>query len=174
MKQVMLAILIAVAWVLPVKALELDAPFENIDGGELQLSQWQGQPVLVVNTASRCAYTKQYSQLQSLYDQYRDQGLVVLAVPSNDFRQELGSEEEVKAFCEIQFGLDLPMTGITRVKGKDAHPFFRSLAQEEGFRPKWNFNKVLIAPDGSLVKTFGSKTAPLSGAITSQIEAFLQ
>jgi glutathione peroxidase len=158
---------------MPAWSLELDAPFDNIDGGELTLSQWSGQPVLVVNTASRCGYTKQYSQLQDLYDRYRDEGLVVLAVPSNDFKQELADEGKVKEFCETQFGLDLPMTGITHVKGKAAHPFFRSLKTEVGFVPRWNFNKVLIGPDGTVVKTYGSRTKPLSGAITREVEALL-
>ncbi|MEQ9692910.1 glutathione peroxidase [Shimia sp. SDUM112013] len=173
MKQIILTILIAFAWVLPAKAIELGVPFDNIDGGELRISQWAGQPVLVVNTASRCGYTNQYAQLQSLYDRYRDQGLVVLAVPSNDFRQELATEAEVKEFCEVQFGLDIPMTGITSVKGKDAHPFYRSLRSEVGFTPRWNFNKVLIAPDGQVAKTFGAKTKPLSRSITSEIENLL-
>ncbi|MCG7860289.1 glutathione peroxidase, partial [Flavihumibacter sediminis] len=97
--------------------------------------------------ASRCGYTPQYEGLQTLYERYRDRGLVVLAVPSDDFRQELGSNDEVKEFCEMTFGLDMPMTGVTHVRGAEAHPFFASLKAEEGFVPRWNFNKVLIAPD---------------------------
>lgn len=158
---------------MPAWSLDLDAPFANIDGGELTLSQWSGQPVLVVNTASRCGYTKQYGQLQDLYDRYRDAGLVVLAVPSNDFRQELADEGKIKEFCETQFGLDLPMTGITHVKGKAAHPFYHSLKTEVGFVPRWNFNKVLIGPDGTVIKTYGAKTKPLSAAITREVEALL-
>lgn len=156
-----------------VKAVELNAPFESIDGGSLSLSQWSGQPVLVVNTASQCAFTKQYAGLQTLYDKYRDRGLVVLAVPSDDFNQELASEEDVKEFCELQFGLDLPMTTITHVKGSKAHPFYKSLKAEEGFAPKWNFNKVLIGPDGNTVATYGSRTRPTSAQIESDIEALL-
>ncbi len=155
------------------RALELDAPFQSIDGGEIILSQWAGQPVLVVNTASRCGYTKQYDGLQTLYDTYRGRGLVVLAVPSGDFRQELKSNAEVKDFCELQFGLDLPMTEITRVKGSSAHAFYRSLKLEVGFEPRWNFNKVLIGPDGAVVKTFGARTKPNSSAITHEIELLL-
>ena len=157
----------------PLSALELDAPFENIDGGSLRISDWAGQPVLVVNTASRCGYTPQYEGLQTLYERYRDQGLVVLAVPSDDFRQELGSNEEVKEFCEMTFGLDMPMTGKTHVRGAEAHPFFASLKAEEGFAPRWNFNKVLIAPDGTVAATYRSRTKPLSGAITKEVEALL-
>lgn len=157
----------------PLWALTLDAPFENIDGGTLALDQWTGQPVLVVNTASQCGFTDQYADLQKLYDTYRDRGLVVLAVPSDDFNQELASNEEVKEFCEIQFGLDLPMTGITPVKGEAAHPFYRSLRRDEGFVPRWNFNKVLLSPDGEVVATFGSTARPMSATITRQIEALL-
>ena len=156
------------------KAVELAAPFASIDGGTLSLSQWRGQPVLVVNTASQCSITKQYDGLQALYERYRDQGLVVLAVPSDDFRQELGSEAEVKEFCSLQFGIDMPMTGITHVKGAQAHPFYATLKAETGFVPKWNFNKVLIGPDGQVVKTYRSKVTPLSGAITREIEELLK
>ncbi|KPP88175.1 MAG: glutathione peroxidase [Rhodobacteraceae bacterium HLUCCO07] len=154
-------------------AVDLATPFESIDGGTLSIDQWAGQPVLVVNTASRCGYTPQYSGLQKLYDRYRDRGLVVLAVPSNDFRQELASEAEVKDFCEVQFGLDIPMTTITHVRGPDTHPFYASLRAEAGFTPRWNFNKVLIGPEGEVVETYGSRTDPLSRSITTQIEALL-
>ncbi|EAQ24456.1 glutathione peroxidase [Roseovarius sp. 217] len=158
---------------LPAAALDLTAPFGNIDGGEIRLSDWSGQPVLVVNTASRCGFTPQYDGLQTLYDRYRDRGLVVLAVPSDDFRQELSSEAEVKEFCEVNFGLDLPMTTITSVSGNAAHPFYASLRTETGFAPSWNFNKVLIAPDGRVIGTWGSTTRPTSGQITQKIEALI-
>lgn len=154
-------------------ALDLSSPFESIDGGTLSVEQWAGRPVLVVNTASRCGYTPQYTGLQTLYDRYRDQGLVVLAVPSNDFRQELATDTEVKEFCEVQFGLDLPMTTITHVRGPDAHPFYASLRAEAGFTPRWNFNKVLIGPGGQVVETYGTRTEPLSRSITAEIEALL-
>jgi glutathione peroxidase len=168
------AILAVMLTALQASALELDAPFESIDGGTLSLSQWTGQPVLVVNTASRCGFTKQYSGLQALYDTYRDRGLIVLAVPSNDFRQELSSNAEVKEFCELQYGIDMPMTVITHVRGRDAHPFYRSLKAEAGFAPKWNFNKVLIGPDGGVVQTYGSNTNPSSARIRQDIEDLLK
>lgn len=154
-------------------ALDRSTPFESIYGGTLTLSQWHGQPVLVVNTASLCAFTDQYRDLQALYDRYREDGLVVLAVPSDDFNQELASDAEVKDFCELIYGLDMPMTVITSVKGSAAHPFFQSLRQEAGFTPRWNFNKVLIDAEGRLVATFDSRVAPLSEQITSQIEQLL-
>ncbi len=150
------------------------ATFTNIDGGSHSLSAWEGQPVLVVNTASQCGFTPQYEGLQELHETYKDRGLVVLAVPSDDFNQELDSADEVKEFCEITFGLDLPMTDITSVKGPDAHPFYQSVKAETGFSPKWNFNKVLIAPDGSVAGTWGSSTRPTSRTIKRAIEALLE
>lgn len=154
-------------------ALEINAPFGSIDGGTLSIDQWRGQPVLVVNTASQCAFTQQYRGLQDLYDAYRAQGLIVLAVPSDDFNQELASNAEVKDFCELQYGIDLPMTVITHVKGPDAHPFYTSLKAETGFTPRWNFNKVLIDKNGEVVATFGSNTPPQSPAITRLIDDML-
>lgn len=147
--------------------------FASIDGGEIDLGDWAGQPVLVVNSASRCGFTPQYEGLQALYDTYRDRGLVVLAVPSNDFRQELGSEAEVKDFCETTFDLDLPMTEITHVKGPQAHPFYKWVKDSAGFEPGWNFNKVLIGPDGAVVETWGATARPGSRQITRAIEALL-
>ena len=162
-----------VLWAGLAHAAGLTGTFPSIDGGDLQIEAWRGQPVLVVNTASRCGYTDQYANLQALYDRYRDAGLVVLAVPSNDFRQELASAEEVKNFCEIQFGLDIPMTDITSVKGSAAHPFFQRVKAETGFEPRWNFNKILLGPDGEVIGTWGSRTKPDAPAITREIEAVL-
>ena len=150
-----------------------DARFASIDGGYLEMSDWAGQPVLVVNTASQCGFTGQYAGLQTLYDRYRDAGLVVLAVPSDDFNQELGSAEEVKEFCELNYGLDMPMADITRVKGRNAHPFYKAVREETGFAPRWNFNKVLIGPDGAVVQTWGAGTEPLSPKITGAVEGLL-
>lgn len=148
--------------------------FASIDGGTLSFDDWQGRPILVVNTASRCGFTPQYDGLQALYDRYRDRGLIVLAVPSNDFRQELATADKVKDFCEVNFDLDMPMTDITTVRGPQAHPFYLWVAQESGFTPAWNFNKVLIGPDGTVEATFGSATRPLSGRMTRAIEAALK
>ncbi len=147
--------------------------FASIDGGEIALEDWRGQPVLVVNTASLCAFTDQYAGLQALYDSYKDRGLVVLAVPSGDFRQELATAEEVQDFCEMTYGIDLPMADITSVRGAEAHPFYQWLRETHGFQPRWNFNKVLIGPDGALAATWGSRTGPQSREITGAIEALL-
>jgi glutathione peroxidase len=150
----------------------LDGTFASIDGGTLSIEDWRGQPVLVVNTASQCGFTGQYEGLQALYDRYRDRGLVVLAVPSDDFNQELATAAEVKQFCEINFGLDIPMTDITPVRGADAHPFYKALAAE-GFTPRWNFNKVLLGRDGTVLGTWGSAARPMSGTITDAVERAL-
>ena len=169
-----LSVLFTLILAAPAQAVDLDTPFASIDGGDLTLSDWSGQPILVVNTASQCAFTRQYRGLQDLYDAYRDRGLVVVAVPSDDFAQELDTNEAVKEFCELQYGIDMPMTTITPVTGPAAHPFFASLADEAGFVPRWNFNKVLIAPDGRVAGTFGSRVRPQSAQITREIEALLR
>ena len=150
-----------------------DLTFSSIDGGTLDLSDWEGQPVLVVNTASQCGFTPQFKGMQELYDRYRKDGLVVVAVPSDDFNQELESAEEVKEFCELTYGIDLPMTDITPVRGIDAHPFYKKVRAETGFVPKWNFNKVLLSPDGSVAATWGSTTRPTARSIVREIEALL-
>jgi glutathione peroxidase len=147
--------------------------FGSIDGGEIAFGDWQGRPVLVANTASLCGYTPQYADLQALHDQYKARGLVVLAVPSDDFQQELDSEAEVKEFCELNYDLDLPMTSITSVRGEGAHPFFAWLRETQGFAPQWNFNKVLIGANGQVLGTWGSEESPTGPAITGAVEAAL-
>jgi glutathione peroxidase len=146
--------------------------FASIDGGEIDLSRWQGKPILVVNTASLCGFAGQFDGLQTLHERFGDQALI-LAVPSNDFEQELASEAEVKEFCATTFDITLPMTEITVVRGPEAHPFYRWVREETGFQPGWNFNKVLIAPDGSIAGTFGSNVGPENRRIAGAIEAML-
>lgn len=148
--------------------------FASIDGGEIDLEEWRGKPVLVVNTASLCGFAGQFDGLQTLHERYGPQGVLILAVPSNDFDQELADEAAVKEYCAMTFDLTLPMTEITHVKGAEAHPFYAWVRKETGFVPGWNFNKVLLAPDGSVAATFGAPTKPESRAITSRIEAFLK
>ena len=147
--------------------------FESIGGGVLNLEDFKGKPVLIVNTASRCGFTYQYEGLQKLHDKYAEQGLVVITVPSNDFNQELKTDAAVQDFCEINYNLTLPMTTITSVKGSTAHPFFQWIREEYGFTPRWNFYKVLLDPEGNLVETYNSITKPTSKRITSKIEEFL-
>ena len=150
-----------------------DFRFGSIDGGEIGFADWAGRPVLVANTASLCAFAPQYAELQALYDEFKDEGLVVLAVPSDDFNQEYGTEAEVKDYCELNYALDLPMTVISHVRGEEALPFFRWLAETEGFVPAWNFNKVLVGADGAVLGTWGSGEAPTGGAIRGAVEAAL-
>lgn len=147
--------------------------FTAIEGGQIDLDDWRGQPVLVVNTASQCAYTGQYDDLQKLQDSYGAQGLRVLAVPSDDFAQELADDAAVKAFCDVNFGLTIAMAEITPVTGDAAHPFYAWVKTETGFAPDWNFNKVLIDAQGSVIATWGASTKPTSAAITQKIEALL-
>lgn len=171
--RLLLVLILSLTGAMAAQAETRSAVFSNIDGGTLQMSDWAGQPVLVVNTASQCGFTGQYGGLQALYDRYKARGLVVLAVPSDDFNQELASADEVKEFCEMTFGLDLPMADITPVKGDAAHPFYKAVKAETGFVPVWNFNKVLIGPDGAVVATWGSSTRPQSGPVPRAIEPLL-
>lgn len=150
-----------------------DFRWRSIDGGEVGFADWAGRPVLVANTASLCGYTPQYAELQALQDAYEDRGLVVLAVPSDSFAQELGSEAEVQDFCEVNWGLDLPMTAITPVRGEAAHPFFAWLREQEGWEPAWNFNKVLVGGDGRVLGTWGSDASPTGPEIRRAVEAAL-
>lgn len=147
--------------------------FDSIDGGQIGMAAWRGHPVLVANTASLCAFAPQYADLQALYDIYKDRGLIVLAIPSDDFAQELGTDAEVRDYCALTYGLDLPMTTITHVIGPDAHPFYQWLAATNGFAPGWNFNKVLIGADGTVLGTWGSAPNPMGDAIRSAVEAAL-
>ena len=153
-----------------------DFAFESIDGEPLPMSQFAGKPVLVVNTASMCGFTPQYEGLQTLWRRYRDRGLVLVGVPSNDFGgQEPGSEGEIKTFCEVNFNVDFPMTSKQRVTGPEAHPLFKWFVEEkgEGVAPRWNFHKFLVAPNGSLANAWPSRVTPLSDELTGAIEAAL-
>ena len=140
-----------------------DFAFTSIDGQPLPLSNFRDKAVLVVNTASQCGLTPQYSGLEALWEDYRDKGLVVLGVPSNDFgAQEPGSEDQIRTFCETRFSVDFPMTSKNVVVGEAAHPFYKWAKAElgEAAEPKWNFHKILIGKDGRAVRGFGSRTEP--------------
>lgn len=152
-----------------------DFVFENLEGGDLRLADYAGKAVLVVNTASLCGFTPQYEGLQSLWETYRDRGLVVIGVPSADFgRQEYDSSGEIKQFCEINYGIDFPMTEKVRIKGADAHPFYLWIADQGRMKlPRWNFYKHLIDADGELVDWFASTTSPNSRKVIDAIEAHL-
>lgn len=148
--------------------------FEAIDGGRIDLARYRGRPILVVNTASRCGFTKQYEGLQNLHTRFGPAGLVVIGVPSNDFRQELASNEEVAAFCQAQFGTSFQLTAISRITGVDAHPFYRwARAMRPGETPRWNFHKYLIAPDGEIAAVFATTTPPEHPHVIGAIKALL-
>jgi glutathione peroxidase len=147
--------------------------FASVDGGTIDLDDFRGRPVLVVNTASLCGFAPQFDDLQALHDQYSARGLVVLAVPSDDFNQELASGAEVKEYCAANFDLTIPMTDITHVTGAEVHPFYGWLAAEHDFVPGWNFNKVLLGPEGEVLGTWGSMTNPTATAILGKITPLL-
>ena len=133
------------------------------------LCQYSGKVALVVNTASFCGFSGQYEGLEALNKKYKDQGLVVLGFPSNDFEQEKGSNKDIAAFCESTFGVKFPMFGQSSVKGDKANPLFRQLAAKEG-APKWNFHKYLIGRDGTVVDSYSAMTAPTDRSLVKEIE----
>lgn len=153
-----------------------DFSFTAINGEPMPLEQYEGRVVLVVNTASQCGFTGQYDKLEALWNRYKDRGLTVIGVPSNDFgRQEPGSAEEILDFCRLNYGVTFPLADKTPVSGKDAHPFYLWAGEKAGFlgRPKWNFHKYLIGADGQFLDWFSTPTDPLSDRITRAIEKAL-
>ena len=153
-----------------------DFSFIGIDGAPLPLATFKGKPVLVVNTASRCGLTPQYEGLERLYRDYRDQGLVVLGIPCNQFAgQEPGTEAEIQSFCRTRFDVDFPMTSKVEVKDGGRHPFYAWAEAELGTPavPVWNFHKILIGKDGEAIGAFGPRTDPLDASITEAVEEAL-
>lgn len=153
-----------------------DFSFTSIDGAPLPLSSFQGKPVLVVNTASKCGLTPQYEGLEQLYRDYRDQGLVVLGVPCNQFAgQEPGTEAEIKSFCETRFDVDFPMTSKVDVKDAARHPFYAWAEEKLGTPavPVWNFHKILIGKDGEALAAFGPRTDPQDAGLKQAVEQAL-
>ena len=153
----------------------LDHSFRSLAGESRQrlCEDYADKVLLVVNTASYCGYTPQYKGLVSLYRDYRERGLVVLGFPSNDFAQEPGAEGEIKDFCELTYGVEFPMFEKLHVRGGEAHPFYRSLAEISGSAPGWNFHKYLISRDGERVLSFPTRTEPTDPALISAIEQLL-
>ena len=134
------------------------------------LCQYSGKVAVVVNTASYCGFTSQYQALEALYAKYKDQGLVVLGFPSNDFAQESGSNQQIAEFCSNTFGVKFPMFGKSNVTGPDASPFYKQLAAQAGGPPRWNFYKYLIGRDGRIVERFSSMTTPDSRSFVQAVE----
>ncbi|WP_029029771.1 glutathione peroxidase [Salinarimonas rosea] len=149
--------------------------FDAIDGGRIDLADFRGRPILVVNTASRCGFVNQLAGLQTLHERYGPRGLVVLGVPSNDFRQELADEAAIAAFCEGTYGVTFPLAARTRVVGEAAHPFYAWAARERpGEAPRWNFHKYLVGRDGTIAATFFTPTEPTDPRIRAAIERALR
>jgi glutathione peroxidase len=153
-----------------------DYSFTSIDGEPMPLAGFKGKPVLVVNVASRCGLTPQYEGMEALYRDYRDQGLVVLGVPCNQFAgQEPGAEAEIKEFCETKFGVDFPMTAKVDVKDDARHPFYAWAEAALGTPavPVWNFHKILVGKDGQAVAAFGPRTPPQDPEIVEAVKGAL-
>ncbi len=141
----------------------------------INLNTYKGKVVLLVNVASYCGFTKQYKDLQKLWDKYKDKDLIVLGIPSKSFNQEKNTENEVKEFCDITFGINFPMTSIYKVKGENSHEIYKWAKLNYGISaiPKWNFHKILINKDGIIVDTFLPFTKPNSKKIIKKIEELL-
>jgi len=152
--------------------LVTDFSFKSVEGNTINLADYKDKVILVVNVASRCGFTNQYEGLQTLWSEYKDKGLVVIGVPSNNFRQEPGTNKEIKNFCESTFGIDFLITEKISVKGDDAHSFFTWAKKNYGSSavPKWNFHKIIIGKDGKVAETFSSITKPTSKKFISSIE----
>ena len=152
-----------------------DFKINSITGDQIDLKDFKGKPVLIVNTASYCGFTKQYNDMQELWEKYRDRGLIVLGVPSNSFNQEKSDNSAVKEFCEVNFNINFPLTEITDVKGDNAHEIYKWAKANYGKSavPKWNFYKILINKEGKIEDTYASLTSPTSNKITKKIENLL-
>jgi len=152
--------------------LAYDFEFSGIEGKTIKLSDYKNKVIVVVNVASRCGFTNQYDGLQKLWTDYKDKDLVVLGVPTNDFKQEPGSNSEIKDFCETNFNVSFPMTKKVNVIGKKSHPFYKWAKDNHGKSaiPKWNFHKIIIGKDGKIADTFASITKPSSNKFIKFIE----
>ncbi|MEM5518683.1 glutathione peroxidase [Henriciella sp. AS95] len=150
-----------------------DVAFKSIDGKDMPLADFEGEVLLVVNTASKCGYTPQYEGLQALHDRFEQQGFTVVGAPSNDFGgQEPGTEEEIKTFCEINFGVDFPLTSKVHAIGPEQHEFWQvaKTGLGEAAEPKWNFHKVLVSKSGDVLKAYPSSVKPGDEILVADIE----
>ena len=157
--------------------LFFDLSIMGLNGETINLSEFKGKTILLVNVASKCGFTKQYTGLQTLYDNYKNKDFLVIGVPSNQFGgQEPGSNKEIKDFCETNFNITFPITDKVDVKGKNAHSIYKWAKENFGNStvPKWNFHKILINKEGKIVDTFASFTRPDSNKIISKVEELLK
>ena len=152
-----------------------DFQINDISGEVINFKDYKNKVILIVNTASYCGFTKQYTDLQNLWEKYKAQGLIVLGIPSDSFNQEKKANKEVKEFCEVNFNISFPLSEITNVKGENAHPVFKWAKENFGNSavPKWNFHKILINKNGQIIDTFASFTSPMSSKIIKKIEKSL-
>ena len=152
-----------------------DYSIKSITGEIINFKDYKNKVILIVNTASFCGFTKQYNELEELWDLYKEKGLIVLGVPSNSFNQEKDNDADIKEFCEVNFNISFPLTTITEVKGENAHELFKWAKKNHGksAEPKWNFHKILINKEGKVEDTFASFTKPMSNKITKAIENIL-
>ena len=149
-----------------------DITFKDLSDNSIKISDYKDKVILVVNVASRCGFTKQYEGLQSTWDKYKDEGLVIIGISSNSFNQELDTSKEVKDFCESKFGITFPMTETVDVKGENAHQIFKWAKENHGKSavPKWNFHKILVNKEGKIEDTCSSMTKPMSKKLIKSIE----
>ena len=154
------------------KKLAYDFSFNDLDGSKLELSEYKNKVLVVTNVASYCGFTSQYEDLQKIWEQYQDKGLVVIGVPSSSFNQEKETNKEIKIFCEAKFGISFPMTKKVNVKGDNAHPFYVWARENHGKSaiPKWNFHKIIIGKNGKVFETFSSMTNPTSKKFKKSLE----
>ena len=152
-----------------------DYSFNGIDGGLIKLSDYKNKVIVVVNVASRCGYTPQYEDLQTLYNDYKSKDVVVIGIPTNNFKQESGTNNQIKDFCETTFGISFPMTEKINVIGANSHPFYKWARKDFGMSaiPKWNFHKIVIGKKGKIEDTFASFTKPTSKKFIKLIEKLI-
>ncbi len=181
MKKKILVILIMIMFFFKNSAMStyekvfFDFKIESINGEIINFRNYENKVILLVNTASYCGFTKQYSDLQELWDQFKLKGLVVIAVPSNSFNQEKKSNDEIKKFCEVNFNINFPISVLSEVKGNNAHEIYKWAKENHGKSavPKWNFHKILINKSGIVEETYSSLTNPKSKKIINKIKELL-
>ena len=152
-----------------------DYKFNSIDGGQINLNDYKDKVIVVVNVASRCGYTPQYQDLQTLYNKYKSRDLIIIGVPTNNFKQEPGTNNQIKDFCETNFGITFPITEKVNVIGTNSHPFYKWAKEDFGISaiPKWNFHKIIIGKNGKIQDTFASFTKPTSKKFIRLIEKLI-
>ena len=151
-----------------------DFTFVDIDGKNFPLSQFKGKPLLIFNSASKCGFTSQYTGIQKIHENYKNKGLIVIGVPSDNFNQEPGNEEDIKKFCMVNFNISFDLTKKNNVVGSEMHPFFKWLDDNYDARPKWNFYKFVINKDGKLENHFSSQVSPSSKKLISILDEVIK